>query len=373
MNPPKRLLVIHRALAPYRIELLNTLSAAFDTHIYFEFASPIEQRFDAGELAKRVHFQSSVLPPAPKIPGLKNFRPYAASLVRSLRPDVVLCSEFNLLTLTLTVASRLFSPKTKLYVLCDDNEQMAEAELHYGRGLKHRMLSYVEGVSLCDSRACDLYASRFATLDRERFVYLPIVQDEKVLRPLYEQVFGIGRDLRHALIPAGARMILYVGRLSEEKNLPALIDNLSTLPDDVHLVIVGDGPMQSALMNQVQATGHPERIIFAGKKEGAELYAYYTQADCLVLPSMRECFGSVVNEALIAGVPVVCSDIAGASCLVTESNGRTFSPMLPNALSQACNDLLGSIAPFCGDSLRPSLMPFTFERAIAPVLSLLSR
>ena len=88
---------------------------------------------------------------------------------------------------------------------------------------------------------------------------------------------------------------------------------------------------------------------------------------------MRECFGSVVNEALIAGVPVVCSDIAGASCLVTESNGRTFSPMLPNALSQACNDLLGSIAPFCGDSLRPSLMPFTFERAIASVLSLLSR
>ena len=103
MNPPKRLLVIHRALAPYRIELLNTLSAAFDTHIYFEFASPIEQRFDAGELAKRVHFQSSVLPPAPKIPGLKNFRPYAASLVRSLRPDVAV----SYTHLTLPTTSRV--------------------------------------------------------------------------------------------------------------------------------------------------------------------------------------------------------------------------------------------------------------------------
>ncbi len=373
MNASKKLLVIHRALAPYRIELLNVLSAAFDAHIYFEYASPIEQRFDASELAKRVHFRSEVLPPAPSLIGLKNYRPYATSLVRSLRPDAVLCSEFNLLTLMLAATCRLFSPATKLYVLCDDNEQMAESELRYGQGLKHRMLSYVDGVILCDSRATELYAARYATLDRERFVYFPILQDEKVLRPLYERAFSQGRKERDRLVPQGHRMMLYVGRLSEEKNLPALIGSLSRLPEDVHLVLVGDGPMLPTLIGRVGAAGLSERVTFVGKKEGSDLYAYYTQADCLVLPSTRECFGSVVNEALVSGVPVICSRIAGASCLISSQNGRVFDPMLPEDLTRACTDLLEGLPPFRGDSLRPSLMPYSFDEAIRPVLTLLDR
>lgn len=369
----KKLLVFHRALAPYRIEFLNTLFTAFDTHLYFEFASPIEQPFDPNGLKERIKFRSGILPSAPNIIGLKNFRPYAISLVRGIEPDAILCSEFNLLTLSLSIACRIFSRKTKLYVLCDDNEQMAEAELRYGRGLKPYMLSKVDGVILCDQRACDIYASRFATLNRDRFVYFPILQDEKILRKLYEQAFSHGQELRRNIVPEHEKMMLYVGRLAEEKNLPALIKSFTEIPQDIHLVIVGDGPMQSVLTAQVKEANLSERITFVGKKEGAELHAYYTQADCLVLPSTRECFGSVVNEALIAGVPVICSSIAGASCLISDTNGRIFNPMQPGALTQACINLMREIQPFKGNTLRPSLMPYTFEEAIKPVLTLLDR
>lgn len=63
------------------------------------------------------------------------------------------------------------------------------------------------------------------------------------------------------------------------------------------------------------------------EKEGDDLYVWYKAADTLVLPSYREPFGAVVNEALLAGCKCVVSKNAGASCLINEGiNGYTFDP-----------------------------------------------
>jgi glycosyltransferase involved in cell wall biosynthesis len=106
------------------------------------------------------------------------------------------------------------------------------------------------------------------------------------------------------------RVVLYVGRLSKEKNLEALLDAFArvraTRPD-VALLLVGDGPHAAALA----ALGSPD-VVQTGALHGEELAAVYASADVLAFPSETETFGNVVVEAQASGLPVVVA-AAGAA------------------------------------------------------------
>ena len=76
----------------------------------------------------------------------------------------------------------------------------------------------------------------------------------------------------------------------------------------------------------VNELGLANNVLFTGKVEGLELLSWYFLAGLFVLPSMHEPFGAVVNEALIAGCSVLCSEKAGARTLINRSNGAVFDP-----------------------------------------------
>jgi glycosyltransferase involved in cell wall biosynthesis len=104
--------------------------------------------------------------------------------------------------------------------------------------------------------------------------------------------------------------LLYVGRVSREKNLDLLVEaygNLQTLVDQVHLVVVGDGPYLAA-MQQALAR---RPCTFTGVLTGDDLVAAYASADVFVFPSATDTFGNVVLEAQACGLPVIVSDQGG--------------------------------------------------------------
>ncbi len=124
---------------------------------------------------------------------------------------------------------------------------------------------------------------------------------------------------------------LYVGRLAAEKNLDALIDAYLTYRNaggGWPLVLVGDGPERDALKQKADQARWAADIHFAGHRSSAELPRYYAFAGCFVLPSTREPWGLVVNEAMACGLPVVVSSLCGcADDLVTHGlNGFLFDP-----------------------------------------------
>ncbi len=97
-------------------------------------------------------------------------------------------------------------------------------------------------------------------------------------------------------------VLLYVGRLASEKNVPLAFrafEAVRTRLPGVRLVVVGDGPLRKKL-----ARAHPEAI-FAGPQRGATLAAYYASADVFLFPSLTETFGNVTLEALASGLLVV--------------------------------------------------------------------
>jgi len=104
-----------------------------------------------------------------------------------------------------------------------------------------------------------------------------------------------------------------MGRLAPEKNLELLLRAFDALAQKVpgaRMVLVGDGPLRSAL--QARRPGYH----FAGQRSGDDLSRHVASADLFLFPSMSETFGNVVTESMASGVPVVAFDHAAASQLI---------------------------------------------------------
>ena len=147
---------------------------------------------------------------------------------------------------------------------------------------------------------------------------------------LYLRCHALQREPRHSYGLPG-RYFLYVGRLAAEKNLGGLLDAYlwyRAAGGAWSLVLVGDGPERSELESRAASSAFSPDIHFAGHKGSAELPLYYAFAGCFVLPSTREPWGLVVNEAMACGLPVIVSDRCGcAEDLVADGeNGFVFDP-----------------------------------------------
>lgn len=109
-------------------------------------------------------------------------------------------------------------------------------------------------------------------------------------------------------------VFLFVGRLSEEKGVDALLDAFGDIVRRIpqaRLRIVGTGPQGEALQKSTRDAGLDHAVSFVGSLQDEALSREYFGATCMVLPSFREPWGLVVNEALSHGCPVVVSDNCG--------------------------------------------------------------
>ncbi len=135
-------------------------------------------------------------------------------------------------------------------------------------------------------------------------------------------------------------VVLYVGRLSREKNLGALFQAFSTLRErgvKAGLALVGDGPERRALELRWKA---PD-IAFTGYLAGEELAAAYASADLFVFPSRTDTFGNAVLEAMACRLPPVVARAGGPAEQVRHGEtGLVVDVDRPDALANALQALL---------------------------------
>ncbi|UCE38872.1 MAG: glycosyltransferase family 4 protein, partial [Thermoplasmata archaeon] len=105
-------------------------------------------------------------------------------------------------------------------------------------------------------------------------------------------------------IPPNRVIVLYVGRLSVEKNVEKLIKDFRNFgKKDVQLLIVGYGPERLRLEQLTNDLNMIEKITFVGQRKDVE--RFYNTADIFVLPSKYEGFGQVILEAMAASLPCI--------------------------------------------------------------------
>jgi glycosyltransferase involved in cell wall biosynthesis len=106
------------------------------------------------------------------------------------------------------------------------------------------------------------------------------------------------------------KLLISVGLLIPRKGHDKTIAALKLLPD-VSLIILGEGPERTALLDLAQRLGVADRVRLLGAKPHAELPHYYSAADAMVLASSREGWANVLLESMACGTPVLASNIPG--------------------------------------------------------------
>ena len=119
-----------------------------------------------------------------------------------------------------------------------------------------------------------------------------------------------------------APLLLYVGRVSAEKQIDEIKPVLEEIPS-ARLAIVGDGPHREAMETHFAETN----THFVGYLQGLELAAAFASSDAFIFPSRTETLGLVLLEAMAAGCPVVAARSGGIPDIVTDAvNGYLFDP-----------------------------------------------
>lgn len=147
--------------------------------------------------------------------------------------------------------------------------------------------------------------------------------------------------LRLGMDPA-SRVLIFSGRLVPIKKVDMLINAFNALrkeKETADLLIAGYGPEEARLKELARGN---TRIHFLGHCDVNEIPKLYGISDVLVLPSIEEPWGLVVNEAMACGCAVVVSDRCGSSRDLVSGNGFVFEGGNPNALSGALKSVFES-------------------------------
>ncbi|MGB7846149.1 MAG: glycosyltransferase [Candidatus Acidiferrum sp.] len=139
-----------------------------------------------------------------------------------------------------------------------------------------------------------------------------------------------GRFRRELKIPQDARLILFLGRLSQKKSPDLLLKAFAGLGNPVakghtavHLAFAGpdESGMKARLQQMASELGVSDRVRFSPPLEGEAKWSAYRDADIFVLPSQSENFGNTAAEAVAAGTPVVVTEQCGIVPLLKDVAG----------------------------------------------------
>ena len=282
----------------------------------------------------------------------------------AFNPDVVVCSEFGLPTLR--ALAWCHRRGRALLILTEVTAQVEQA-LPTSKRLLHRWLAgRADGFIAVSSRA------------RDRLVRMGVAPgsvEVSLQSADLEPIRAAAAERRPAPGHSPLRL-LAVGRLVPDKNYADLIDAMAAAglgPELAVLHIHGVGPLAGQLRERASEAG--VSVTFQDHSPPAALASAYAAADVFVLVSTYEPFGVVVREAVAAGLPLICSECAGAvdDFAFEGRNALLVDPERPTSLAQAlervCRDSALRASLAAGSRAVDAEHPFArdvaaFERAI---------
>jgi glycosyltransferase involved in cell wall biosynthesis len=247
---------------------------------------------------------------------LVDYPRFLTYLIESRRPDVVLLSNSEL-AYRLLPYLRSRSPATTFIDFCH-----SEAA-HWNEGGYPRFsVEYHSQLDFTITASAHLRSwliERGAEPDRVEVSYANVDADRLAPDPA-----GRTRMRRELAIPEDDPVVLFAGRVSDDKQPTVLAETLSLLARKGRgftAVVAGGGPELPWLEGYVRARGLRRRVRLLGEVSHERMVAVMQAADVLFLPSRSEGIALTLYEAMACGVPVVAADVGGQSELVTPTCG----------------------------------------------------
>lgn len=277
-----------------------------------------------------------------KVSRVRYALPKILRLIWKIRPQTILATMGHL-NIALISAKPCFPPDARLLV----REAVIPSALFREEGknvwlwgwlYRHFYKRADKVVCLSDSMVSDLVEN--SGIPREKLVRIYNPVDTEKVRELAE----IGSNPFNGTGPH----LVGAGRICRQKGFDILIDAMPAVLrrfPAAQLYILGEGPLEAELKEQVQTLGLYENVVFLGFQ--ANPWLYLKHADAFILPSRYEGLPNVLLEALALGAPVVVSDCPGGIREIRESVGNmaVVPTENPGALAEAIITVCGSPAP----------------------------
>ena len=351
---------IRTNIAPYRVDTYNALHERLGMKMCFYEREGEAQKFDIDALEAQCSFKPVYL--KGKTFGSMN-RKWCYGVWKMLRkekPEVVIVPEFQISAIQVLLYRWLTRKKFKIVSMTDDSYDMIAnnndfTKLH--KWLRDHLAKFFDDFIVVTPQVEGWYQEHYG-----KGIWMPIIMNDKKAVANYERLLPLSREYAKKYGLEGKKVLLSVSRLVDLKNLHRVIDAFAQSMTDATLVIVGDGPEKSALEEHAKKTN--KEIIFTGRFDGDELYAWYNLASVFVLASYLEPFGATTNEALLAGCRMIVSEKAGSACLVNDNNGEVIDPMDVEGIASAIERQIKQTSVPDLKTSRQSLMTISFEERI---------
>jgi len=147
-------------------------------------------------------------------------------------------------------------------------------------------------------------------------------------------------------IPLTDKILLYIGRLTEEKNVSFLIESFNLIQKkrkDVCFVLIGEGYLEEKLKEKVKKLGLESKVIFTGRIAWEEVIKIYRSANLFLFASLTDTQGLIILEASYFGLPIVAlKDDCYEEMLINGKNGYTIYPYQTSLFAERVLEILNN-------------------------------
>lgn len=310
----QRVAIIHNIVAPYRIGLFEEIGqAGFDLTVFYCDTTHKHRpwNFEGGD-----HYES-VLLKGFSIDFNQRVVHINPSIVRKLARgyDFIVIGGANHVTMQLAfIMSKIVRVPIILWTENIGNPDSnigpisSLAKLYYTQVARRANAILVPGTA-------SLRFHREIGIESNRIFISPNAIDNLRFRRICESYGPKKQTIKDELGVGSKKVALFSGRTVKEKGLEYLLDAYRAIRlkrDDLALVVMGEGRDYRYFRGEALRLGLRD-VFFTGWQTGNDLIKYYSIADFLVLPTFRDVWGFVINEAMACGLPVIVTDQAGAA------------------------------------------------------------
>jgi glycosyltransferase involved in cell wall biosynthesis len=336
-NHQTKLAVLTNIIAPYRLPLFSLLADEFDllllhggTEANRDSWSNFEQPLSKAKVARAWGWQIRL---AKKVNGEvfdDKFIHITPGLIWELlrfRPGAVISNEMGFRSVVALAYGALFRKPVWIWW---EGTLHSERNIDLPRRLIRKLFVF-----------CIEHWISFGNTSTEHLLRLGVKGDRivQLQNAVDEERFKAAVEPAWAIQPRP--VVLYVGQLIERKGVRLLLDAAATVQQhgrEFSLVLVGSGRDKEALQYRASVLGL-RNVQFLPAQPPEQLPAVYRSADLMVLPTLEDVWGLVANEAILSGIPVLCSKYAGCAAellpaenLFVPDDAHEFSQKLEAAI-----------------------------------------
>lgn len=352
----KRVLFLTNYAAPYRVSFFDTLGKSMDVTVLFsERIEDQKHRSADWFIQEQGNFQLVQLSRRAARIGGKNLCLDVIDWLKKPYDAIVLCG-YSSPTFMLAIAY-LRMRRIPFYIEVDGGLIRETSGAKYR--FKKLLVSSASGWLSTGEQTTAYLVNYGAKRERVRtYPFTSLWEKDLLEKPLPREE---KQQLRQRLGMQESKIVLYVGRFTEEKGMDALLRAVPELDPQAGVYFIGGEAEErhTAFCEEKNITN----AHFVGFKKKNELLDYYKAADLMVLPTHSDVWGLVINEAMACGLPVVTTDkcVAGMELIENGVNGYIVPVKDHVALVEKINAVLSDDYARMGAAALETIRPYTIE------------